>query len=447
MLLDRIGQQIKESHSDAVHQWHSDGTPGSAPVREEPPLSKLFVLFSEIFPGITLNLNPDNKTLTCVKNGGSPYNPQALSDGEKQVLSILADIALLADENSIILVDEPELNLNPSLACRVWETIENDLPDCQFVYTTHNVGFSMRSNVESVFVLSNSDENISAIQNIGDIDGNDLRQLLGSIPAILATNSALITEGDESSFDSIFYRWILGLQEVEIVPMGGCSDVVAVANRTGVWETIAPTVKLIGVIDRDFKQQSEIDSLVSDNCKAMEYHEAESYLCIPSMVIKVATELGLVARIPTEAEIIELIKSELEATKLFVVAQRVFKRTTIKLEVSIRRSELKNIDSAETLEEKLIAESKTQTEFAEENLGEDRVKEILTEETENCQNAIDSGSFDEMLKLVPGKRVFAKLFPLTGARTPSDYARACVKHINVAEYPALERLINQLNFE
>lgn len=447
MLLDRIGQQIKENHSDAVHKWHTSGGTTSAPVREEPPLTKLFILFSEIFPSIELNLNPDNKTLTCKKNNGTPYNPQTLSDGEKQVLSILADISLLANENSVILVDEPELNLNPSLAVRVWETIENDLPTCQFIYTTHNVGFSMRANVESVFVLSNMNENITEIKNIGEIHGNDLRQLLGSIPAILSTNNALITEGDEGSFDTIFYRWLINLSQIEIVPMGGCSDVVAVANRTGVWQAIAPTVKLIGIIDRDFKQQSEIESLTGESCKTLELHEAESYLCLPEIIIKVAEELGLVQNIPTEDEIKQLIKSELEATKLFVVAQRVFKRTYIKLEVSIKRSELKQIEDDSALEAKLIEESKIQTDFAEENLGEDRIKEILNEEQGICQAAIDSDSIEEMLRLVPGKRVFAKIFPLTGARTPSDYARACVKHINPEDIPVLKNLKEKLSFE
>ncbi len=447
MLLDRIGQQIKENHSDAVHHWHTSGGNTPAPHREEPPLTKLFILFSEIFPGIELTLDPDNKILTCKKNNGSPYNPQTLSDGEKQVLSILADIALLADENSIVLVDEPELNLNPSLAVRVWETIENDLPNCQFIYTTHNVGFSMRSNVDSVFVLSNMNENITEIKNIADIHGNDLRQLLGSIPAILSTNKALITEGDESSFDTIFYRWIINISQIEIVPMGGCSDVIAVANRTGIWQAIAPTVKLIGIFDRDYKHQSEIDSLTSINCKALYLHEAESYLCLPEIVIQVAKELGLVQHIPTEDEIKQLIKSELEATKLFVVAQRVFKRTHIKLEVSIKKNELKQIEDDATLEAKLIEESKIQTEFAEENLGEDRIKEILKEEISICQTAIDSNSAEEMLKYVPGKRVFSKIFPLTGARTPSDYARSCVKHIKIDDILVLKILKKQLSFD
>lgn len=446
MLLDRIGQQIKESHSDEVQNWHLSDKSTPIPVRREPPLNKLFTLFEEIFPGIELQLDSNNKSLSCKKNNGTPYTPQQLSDGEKQVLSILADIALLADDNSIILVDEPELNLNPSLACRVWETIENDLPDCEFVYTTHNVAFAMRSNVESIFVLSNHDENISEIENIGDIHGNDLRQLLGSIPAILSTNSALITEGDENSFDSIFYRWLLGNTNVEIVPMGGCTDVVAVSNRMGVWEAIAPSVQLIGIIDRDFKSDIEISKLTSENCKAMKFHEAESYLCLPSIVIKVARELGLVQSIPTEEELNEIIKNEFEATLLFVIAQRVFKRTSIKLEVSIKKSELKDIASSDTLQQKLIEEASIQTQYANETLGEEKVKEIFTEELEFCQNILDRGDAEEILCIAPGKRIYSKIYPLTGARTPSDYARACVKHVAHQDYLALSELKESLVF-
>ena len=246
LLLDKMGQEIRGKHSDEVHEWAQNGMNGSLPVREDPPLTKLFQLFTEIFPSIQLQLNSTNKALTCTKNGSANYSTTQLSDGEKQVLSILADIAILAESNSLIIVDEPELNLNPSLACRLWDTIENDLQGCIFIYGTHNVGFSMRTNVNRVFVLSNVNENISEIKNISEIQNNDLRSLLGNIPAILSTSNALITEGQNNSFDSIFYRWLTGTENIEIVPMGGCGDVQAVANRTGVWEAILPHIILHG---------------------------------------------------------------------------------------------------------------------------------------------------------------------------------------------------------
>ncbi|WP_139856805.1 AAA family ATPase [Aequorivita sinensis] len=447
LLLDRMGQEIRGEHSDKVNEWQKNGQNGPMPLREEPPLTKLFTLFSEIFPSIQLKLDSANKSITCIKNGSAPYNPSELSDGEKQVLSILADIAILGDDKSLILVDEPELNLNPSLACRVWDTIENDLPNCVFIYTTHNVGFSMRANVDNVLVLSNTNENISEISNIGEIDGNDLRALLGSIPAILSTSNALITEGRETSFDSIFYRWLVGRTDIEIVPMGSGSDVQAVANRLGVWNVVAPSVKLFGVFDRDYKSNETIGSLTSDNCIPLAFHEAESYFCLPKAVVKVTEKMGLKGTIPSIEEIENLIISEFENQKLEISAQRVFDKAKINLAVSIPKTELKQIDTVEALESKLIEESKNQTEFATANLDDEKIKSHLKAELDFCEQAINERNIELILSLLPGKSLIAKMSSISGARNPSDYARACTKHLSIEEYVPFKKLKDSLKFE
>jgi energy-coupling factor transporter ATP-binding protein EcfA2 len=445
MLLEQKGQEIRGSHSDQVELWIRSGKEGNIPARPEPPLDKLFSLFTEIFPAITLAFDPRNKTLTCSKNGGSPYPLNKLSDGEKQVLSILADIALLAASDSLILVDEPELNLNPSLASRLWETIENDLTNCIFIYATHDVGFSMRSNVERVFVLSNQNENISEIKNIREINPDDLRSLLGSIPAILSTNSALITEGKVNSFDSIFYRWLLGISTVEIVPMGGGADVLAVSNRQGVWEAIAPSVSIKGIIDRDYKSEDTLSKLATANTIVLDFHEAESYLCIPKIVKTVADTIGLTEKLPTIEQIKKIIREDFEEDILQIAAQRVFDKTATRLAVAIQKKDLQRMQSEKELEEKLIEEAKRQTEFAGKHLSEEKVKGFLAQEMLACKKAIEDNNINEMLRLTQGKRLISKLFTLTGARSISDYARACAKHIKVDEIPGLKKLRDAIN--
>jgi len=116
---------------------------------------------------------------------------------------------------------------------------------------------SIRQNVEKVLVLSNNGE-VNEIKNIKEINTSDRRALLGSIPAILSADCVLITEGTSASFDTIFYKWILENNRIEIVPMGGCHDVAAVSNRTGIWEAIASSILIKGVIDKDFRSDESI---------------------------------------------------------------------------------------------------------------------------------------------------------------------------------------------
>ena len=73
LLLDKMGQEIRGKHSDEVHEWTKNGMNGPLPIREDPPLTKLFQLFTEIFPSIQLHLNSSNKQLTCTKNGSPNY--------------------------------------------------------------------------------------------------------------------------------------------------------------------------------------------------------------------------------------------------------------------------------------------------------------------------------------------------------------------------------------
>jgi hypothetical protein len=129
---------------------------------------------------------------------------------------------------------------------------------------------------------------------------------------------------------------------------------------------------------------------------------------------------------------------------LKIAALRVFDRTTIKLSVSIQKSVLKEIDSEQDLESKLIEESKKQTEFANQELNEEKIKELLKAELDALKAISANKDFDAMIKKMPGKSLIAKLFPLTGAQNIHDYARACAKHVKIDDVDELMTLRSQL---
>jgi energy-coupling factor transporter ATP-binding protein EcfA2 len=322
LLIDKLGQDVELNHSRAVVEWQKNGEQGLSPRREIRPLDRLFELFSEIFPSISLKYDADSKVLACVK-GGVEYPPSQLSDGEKQVFSLLADIVVLGEDGRLIIADEPELNLNPGLADRLWDLIEDELSESVFVYGTHSVGFAMRTNVEKIFVLSNENSNIAEVKNVTEIDHKELPALLGSIPAILASNRALAIEGRENSIDSIIYRWLLGTNDIEIVPVGGSTEVIAVTNKTGVWDALAPNVKISGIIDCDFKSEEQIASMSGSQIVILDYHEIESYLCHPKIVHQLANSIGTVENIPSEEEVKSKILEQFEKDLVQIAAKRV----------------------------------------------------------------------------------------------------------------------------
>ncbi|MDY7078870.1 MAG: AAA family ATPase [Chloroflexota bacterium] len=289
-LLYARGERAKSKHSDEVVEWDKHKRVGDIPQREEPPLDKLFRLFNETFPEIDISLDGKTKNLKCRK-GTVPYNVSTLSDGERQVLALLADIAILGDPQSLILVDEPELNLNPYLAHRLWNSVETSMPKAVFVYATHSLSFAMRSSVDQVLVLGGQGRQAMEVSDVGAIDQEELREFLGAIPAILAAPAALVVEGQESSFDTLFYEWLLGRKDVAIVPVGGCKNVSSAVKKVGVWERLAPSIQLVGIVDRDYRDDKELSDLSAESCLTLDLHEAESYLCQPTVICHLANAL------------------------------------------------------------------------------------------------------------------------------------------------------------
>jgi len=443
-LIDLLDQETKREHSDDVTEWFKNGSHGECPKRKPSPFDTLFGLFREIFPTIFLSYNSENKTLRCIKGSGPEYSPVLLSDGEKQILSLLADIVILGGDNRLVVVDEPELNLNSGLANRFWDLVENELASSVFVYATHNISFAMRKSVEKIYVLGNNKSDVIEIENVNELNDKDLLELLGSIPAILSSTFAIGIEGRENSIDSILYRWLIGTDNCEIVPLGGCEDVRAAANKTGIWKELAPTVQILGVIDRDYRSDDFLNSIATSNCIALDYHEIESYLCGPTIVCQIANSLGIAGQMPTEQIIRNFIVQEFREKTLHIIARRVIFQLTIKLGVSIDKKALSKITTTESLKEVLIRAALEEKTKADKILNAENISTIIADETRLCEAILHEENIDEILRLMPAKDLLNKLAQLAGCGNGFMMARAAVKHIKIDDMPALAALKKKL---
>lgn len=444
LLLKKMGDESRSEHSDRVEEWYVNNQTGDFPRQPARPLEELFNLFHQVFPEINLEMSLDTLAIKCTKNG-KEYAPNSLSDGEKQALCLLADIALLADEFSLVIVDEPELNLHPHLAEDLWNAIELRYPECVFIYATHNIAFSLRSQVAAVFVLGRVGESAVAISSPMDLDTTELRPFLGSIPAILASEQCLIVEGDEKSLDSIFYRWVVGSSSLVIEPMGGAPEVVRAVKGAGVWNRIAPAQKIAGVIDRDFKGDEELGEIASDRLSVLDFHEAESYLCHPKVICAIATAIGTGVSIPTEDEITAKIIEFAENSIHFVVAQRVFRKLPILLRPSLERTEARSCSNEVDLLERIKTVCANEKEKADSKFDEAAVEAIFQSEFENCRSLIDAADVDEMLRVFEGKQLLTLLKHYAACPSPQAVARGAYKHLkNFDDYPRIASLRNTL---
>jgi hypothetical protein len=440
--LDRKATEVKVKHSEAVTAWQAAGEQGACPVLEDNSYSKLLRMFSEVFPEIRLTYNDDAKQLSCNKNGNT-YSPSELSDGERQAFFILADIALTTEPNSLVIVDEPELNLNALLADRLWNTIENSLPSSVFVYATHNIGFAMRHNVDRVIALSSRGLPAIVVDEINQIPQHDLREFLGAIPAIISSPGAVAVEGIDTSFDGGFYRWVVGRQDIAVVPLGGNTDVTAAITRSGIWDKLAPEVQLAGVIDRDYRSDTQLTA-VDGRCITLSFHEAESYLCEPEVLVAVANALGTAPTIPTQTEIEDAILGYLKSNLFSIAVKRMANRAQVRLGVSLKRAALVGVADEASLHRLVEQEAIKEEAKASKFIGAVATLAILDEELKRCDRAIASRNMEEALKLVPGKELLKSLAPRVGCKDDAAVARAAYKHLDVINFKNLEALRTQI---
>lgn len=445
MVLIQREQAIKDAHSDAVVSWEKGGRQGDPPRREQPPLEKLFEQYNEIFPHIHLSYNKSNGRVSVVNdNAPQPYGPSGLSDGEKQVFSLMADMLQLEDEYNIVVVDEPELNLHPELAERLWTLLESEYQNKHFLYATHSIQFALRSQVNALYIISSDPSKIRKISNISEMHRVDLERFLGGVPGILNAGVVIVTEGHEKSFDSIFYRWLLGDSKTEIFPCGNCSDVKQVIGKHGLWEQVSSDIRLSGVIDSDFRSTKELSQFIGDHLIQLSLHEAESYICLPDVIVAAAHKIGSQERMPTETDVINIIFNELRKQRLSIALKRSFSESTFTVRMSLERSILSSVETKEEAMRHIKDKSAAEVSKAVDAMSETVFEARLDQELAEIDKALSELNILNALKLVPGKEVLAKLAPRAGCKNGTDLMRSIKRNLSVDGFEPLKLLAGKL---
>ena len=445
MALIQKGQVIKDAHSDAVVKWEEDGRHGDPPKRAEPPLEMLFEQYNEIFPHIHLSYSKSNGKVTVVNdNAAEPYGPSGLSDGEKQVFSLMADMLQLEDEYNLVVVDEPELNLHPELAERLWTLLESQYQNKYFLYATHSIQFALRSQVDALYVISSDPGKIRKISNLSEMPRSELERFLGGVPGILNARIVIVTEGHEKSFDSIFYRWLLADSKVEIFPCGNCIDVQQVISKQGLWAQVSTDIRLTGAIDSDFRSSESIATVTGDHIIHLTLHEAESYICLPSVIVAAARAIGSQKDLPTEEEVTNTILDELNSNRLSVALKRSFSDSTFTVRMSLERSVLARMATKEEAMTHIRSKAEEEVSKAVDAMSEAVFEKRLDKELAKIDKTLANRDVIIALRLVPGKQLLAKLAPRTGCKNGTDLMRSIKRNLCIESFEPLKKLADVL---
>jgi energy-coupling factor transporter ATP-binding protein EcfA2 len=416
-------QKTEVAHKDALYEWDlSGGVSESKPIRPITGLDEVKAAFSSIFPDITVRV--EGRERWWCRRDGHDYPISSLSDGEKQVLGMLADLGILAPEDALIIVDEPELNLHPDLAVSLWNWIERRRPSAIFIYATHSLSFAMRPSVTDVFVLRELGTEPLHLITPFDWPSEDLRPFLGAIPAVLPSRELLVVEGEgDASFDRGFYSWILG-DSMKVANVGSCDTVKAAVRRLGVWASVAEIGRVLigGVVDRDYKADWELATFEKAGCTVLPYHEAESYICHP----EVAAHAAALRNVNTsKGEVIELLADLCQGHLVRTALLRTIARSQIRLRIGRAKGEAwpeTYDDALNVLKKWADDERRSQKPDA----LPATAQYYFQEEYNRGEQSIKERDIDLMLTLFPGKELATRLSETLGFKNHMDMLNALI---------------------
>jgi energy-coupling factor transporter ATP-binding protein EcfA2 len=246
------------------------------------PIDILVRLWEEILPHRRIVLE-DGKVSVQDVNNGTNYHGKEMSDGEKVALYLMGQ-CLCAPPGSILVIDEPEIHLHTSIMQSLWNKLEEVQPDCLFVYITHDLNFaSTRISTTSVWVKEFNGINKwvwEEVPEVNEFPESLLLELLGNRRTII------FVEGEKGGKDHSIYQSIY--RNYNVVPRSGCQSVIESVRALRLNSSFHH-VRVFGIIDRDYRTDSEIKSLSVDGVFCIDVAEIENILLNEETLRLIAT--------------------------------------------------------------------------------------------------------------------------------------------------------------
>ncbi|MFL1894267.1 AAA family ATPase [Aquimarina sp. 2-A2] len=212
----------------------------------------------------------DGINITLKSQECDPYPAYQMSDGEKVILYLTAQV-LQAPNHSFVIIDEPEMYLHKTILSKLWDILEKERKDCIFIYLTHDLDFAIsRTTAKKVWIKSYEHPDKWEIEHIlsDELPEPLLLELLGS------RKNILFCEGKDENIDEKIYNLIY--PEYTIVPVEGCFNVINYTKAFNKLNNV--TTKAFGIIDSDHHNDARIKSLKKHNIFSIQVSEVENLL-------------------------------------------------------------------------------------------------------------------------------------------------------------------------
>lgn len=226
---------------------------------------------SNIFIEISVN---ENNQVMARKCGGTPYSVAELSDGERNVLLIAANV-LTVKSGTLVLIDEPERHLHRSIISPLLTNLFSRRDDCAFIVSTHDVMLPLDNPDARTLLIRGCTYRESSVRAwdvdiVGSetqIDDEIKKDILGTRRKIL------FIEGKEDSLDKPLYSLVF--PNVSIIAKLNCRNVENTVSSIRASDNLH-WVHPFGIIDNDGRPNTDINRLREKGVYALSVFSVES---------------------------------------------------------------------------------------------------------------------------------------------------------------------------
>lgn len=280
---------------------------GGNPLRGRELLSEtLQELFHRFFPGkefqgVTANDQGELEFAVTVQ-GGDKHDINDLSSGEKEILFGYLRLRNNAQHQSIILLDEPELHLNPKLIQGLPQFYEKyvgtDL-DNQIWTVTHSDAFlreAISSNGTKVLHMREATPDLAGRNQIQEISGrkeeeNAILELIGDIAGYRPGGKIVVFEGEGSEFDKRMTAKLFPVFDRKMNFVSG-GNRATVRRLHEVLDTQSDRTRMtFSIVDRD--DAAHLDANEERGMFTWDVYHIENYLLEPSVILEVLKRTSL----------------------------------------------------------------------------------------------------------------------------------------------------------
>jgi hypothetical protein len=237
--------------------------------------------------------------LLASKSGSSPYSIAELSDGERNVLLLAANV-LTAPPSTLLLIDEPERHIHRSISSRLLSQLFARRPDCAFAISTHDVMLCL-DNPDAKVLLARSCKRASAHEITWDVDllngaPNLDERLVGDI--LGARRNVLFLEGKPQSLDQPLYSLLF--PQASVVAKESCRDVEQAVLGVRAAEGLH-WVRAFGIVDGDGRTPEDKSRLAPLGVHLLEVFSVESIYYDSALLERIAARQAAVTAPETKA--------------------------------------------------------------------------------------------------------------------------------------------------